>query len=615
MPTRTDEPIRLGDRLFLPVLMGPYARKPEDPIHRPLWVYVLDPARIGVKEPAQRIDVPYEPLGAEGIRGAVFEVDHDPLPDFLLEHLSWPDRLIRDFAENPLHLDDPRCAILGGIEPCTGKPLFAGQMAYAVCQRVYATFAEALGRYPTWAPWAARRIRNHQRPTLKIRPFAFARPNACYDSETGALEFGVFKAGETDSPNVLPGGLVLTTMSHDIIAHEVTHALLDGMRAHFRVNTHPDVAAFHEGFADLVALLHHFRYPSLVEQAIEEHGGLNAKMLLELGREFGEALYGVEGRCLRKAVEYVPMPGESVPGRLLCYDHAPVNQPHARGSILVAAIFSAFLQVYERRAKALLKLANYTSRGRADRVLPGPLVNLLAEEAATVADEFLHLCIRAVDYCPPLDVRFGDYLRAIVTADRVLNPEDRYGMRETLIREFRRRRIDLGRVRDLSEYSLEWNSPSPVERPVIPELAWSELRFQNDGRTPRSISDVESQAGSLGTFLLGVLARGDMKGEFGVTQVGGKYGPITIESLRSVVRRGRDGRLMHGVVAEISQTRETAEGMVWGGSTLVITETGAIEFAVRKRVDDDQRLLEQHLHLADTGGDRELSFRQLHGHE
>ncbi len=29
----------------------------------------------------------------------------------------------------------------------------------------------------------------------------------------------------------------------------------------------------------------------------------------------------------------------------------------------------------------------------------------------------LNTCIRALDYCPPVDITFGDYLRAIITAE------------------------------------------------------------------------------------------------------------------------------------------------------------------------------------------------------
>jgi hypothetical protein len=196
----------------------------------------------------------------------------------------------------------------------------------------------------------------------------------------------------------------------------------------------------------------------------------------------------------------------------------------------------------------------------------------------------------------------------------MLNKEDGNGMREALIREFRRRNVDLGKVRDLSEYSLEWNSPSPVDRPEIPGLAWSELRFANDGLTTQSVAEAERQAEALGVFLIHQLDSGShFLSELGITQIGGTYGPVTIESLRPVARRARNGRLLHGMVAEISQSCSTPDGTAWGGSTLVLTEEGKIEFAIHKRVDSEERLSAQRKNLKNSAGNPRFSFKHVHG--
>ena len=44
-------------------------------------------------------------------------------------------------------------------------------------------------------------------------------------------------------------------------------------------------------------------------------------------------------------------------------------------------------------------------------------MNRIAAEAAATAQSTLTMCIRAFDYLPPVDVTFGDFLRALVTAD------------------------------------------------------------------------------------------------------------------------------------------------------------------------------------------------------
>jgi hypothetical protein len=68
------------------------------------------------------------------------------------------------------------------------------------------------------------------------------------------------------------------------------------------------------------------------------------------------------------------------------------------------------------------------------------------------------MCIRAFDYMPPVDVTFGDFLRAMVTADIELNPDDPYELRFNMIEGFRVRRIYPEGVLSLAEESLVWPS-------------------------------------------------------------------------------------------------------------------------------------------------------------
>src|SRR6185312_7294390 len=52
-------------------------------------------------------------------------------------------------------------------------------------------------------------------------------------------------------------------------------------------------------------------------------------------------------------------------------------------------------------------------------------VRRIAEEGAAAAAYLLTLAIRALDYAPPIDVLFGDYLSAMLTADSEIAPEER----------------------------------------------------------------------------------------------------------------------------------------------------------------------------------------------
>ena len=89
---------------------------------------------------------------------------------------------------------------------------------------------------------------------------------------------------------------MFTCLSHDIIAHEVTHALLDGMHRRYIEPTHPDSLAFHEAFADLVALFQHFTFPEVLRHQVAatrgdlQRGNLLAELAQDDLRWAGEAV-------------------------------------------------------------------------------------------------------------------------------------------------------------------------------------------------------------------------------------------------------------------------------------------------------------------------------------
>src|SRR5207245_10962177 len=152
----------------------------------------------------------------------------------------------------------------------------------------------------------------------------------------------------------LPGPSVFPCLSHDIIRHETTPALVDSQPDFFMDPTSPDAPAFHEALADLVALFQHFSFKEALLAMIQRTGGAiyqsevaperqpamaggfiqaelsSANPLVQLARQFGEAI-GMR-KTLRAALGTPPN------SRML----ETVWEPHARGAILVAAVFDAF---------------------------------------------------------------------------------------------------------------------------------------------------------------------------------------------------------------------------------------------------------------------------------
>ncbi|NWP15559.1 hypothetical protein GZA09_27660, partial [Escherichia coli] len=62
----------------------------------------------------------------------------------------------------------------------------------------------------------------------------------------------------------------------------------------------------------------------------------------------------------------------------------------------------------------------------------------VVEEGTKLAGHLLNMAIRALDYCPPTDLDFGQYLSALLTADRELVPEDEWGYRAVIRATFER---------------------------------------------------------------------------------------------------------------------------------------------------------------------------------
>ena len=83
------------------------------------------------------------------------------------------------------------------------------------------------------------------------------------------------------------------------------------------------------------------------------------------------------------------------------------TEAHDRGAVLVAAVFDAFLQIYKRGRRICLRLATGGTGVLPDGDISRDLVDRLAREASKVAGHVLNMCIRALDYCPPIDHRLS----------------------------------------------------------------------------------------------------------------------------------------------------------------------------------------------------------------
>jgi hypothetical protein len=414
------------------------------PVRRPLRIFASDPMQ--ARTPGNRItiEIPNETV-TEGPVGSRIEViDYDGAHDCF-----YP----------PVNLNNTDILMLNGLEPTESDPRFHQQMVYAVAMRTLENFERALGRrLEFFKPRMGHRLR--------LFPHAFHGANAYYDPDLNAILFGYFCADKKDPGPNLPGQIVFTCLSHDIIVHEFTHAVVDRLRRHFIEPSNPDVLAFHEGFADIVALFQHFTFQDFLTQEIQKTRTdiRTGKRLVELAQQFGYATGA--NQALRSAIN---MGSDNNPKRL----SPAILEVHERGSILVAAVFEAFFNVYQLRIQDLIRIATSGTGILPSGDMHPDLVNRVAKEAARTAQSVLNMCIRAFDYLPPVDITFGDYLRALVTADYELNPADENGLRSAMIEAFRVRGIYPDSVVSLAEESLIWEEPDTELRLDPKKIQWA----------------------------------------------------------------------------------------------------------------------------------------------
>jgi hypothetical protein len=377
------------------------------------------------------VSVPYEPALAPGPNGELLQVvDYDPV------RRKW-------YAL--VDLNDTHVLAQDGLQPLEGDPRSHQQIVYAVAASVLERFERYLGR----------RFRWRGEDKLRLVPHAFEGRNAFFDPDRKAVLFGYYRADEKDPGANLPGQVIFTCLSSDIIAHEVTHAIVHRLRPYFAEATHPDVFAWHEAFADLIALFQHFAYPEVVLDAVASTSGSIQKgdALFDLASEFGQSTG--RGEALRSAINPdVPTEQLRTPDRFRA-----ATEPHERGACFVGAVFDAYLDRYQAAIADLLRIA-----ASGNRALSGPLhpdlVKRVTREATVTADRYLGMVVRAFDYLPPVDVTFGDVIRAIVTSDHALYPADLVGLRGNLIEALRRRGIYPDRVISLTDAALIWPGPS-----------------------------------------------------------------------------------------------------------------------------------------------------------
>ena len=434
-----------------------------------------------------------------------------------------------------------------------GDPGFHARNVYALVSRTLARFEYALGRRVPWG------FRAHQ---LKLVPHAFEQMNSFYSRDAESLVFGYYRKD---------GEPIFMCLSHDIVVHETAHALIDGLRSRFMAPSSPDQAAFHEGCADIVALLSVYSLGEVLQRLLtgEASDGLVPRSALTVERLTDTALFGLAdemapesgGRAtaLRRSVKLEPHPD--------ILERVQYREPHRRGEILVAATMRSFVEAWARRFDA-------PDEAKTEFVE----LRRVVEEGADVAATLLTMAIRALDYTPPMHLEFGDYLSAMLTADAEIRADDeRYGLRRGLLDWYGRFGIapasgtedgtwnasDLQLARGGTRFGSLQTDPVEMFR-----LAWANR--DNLHLTPNAYSRIASLRPCVRTS----------------PDDGLPLRETVAEYLQYVkIRASELGR--YGLEKPLGMANDT-EIELEGGSTLILDDYGRLKYEVHKRLPDPE---------------------------
>ena len=363
----------------------------------PVDVYVQDPwvAKEDPELGLGSLEFECEPELADGPTSArIAVVDYDADEDKLEEPARWDRKKRRFYFER----DGEKIPI---TKEHKDEPQFHQVNVWAIIQSVLDMYEATwvLGRS---APWAFEGNR------LIVVPHAGYLANAFYSRRSKSLQFYYF--GHPDER-------VYTCLSHDIIAHETGHAILDGLRPLYFESSSLQTDAFHEFVADLTAIMISLLNDGLRWKVAEvPEGDLRKdKIIAALAEEFGQ--YATGRPHLRSATNDKTMA-----------DVANESSPYPWSEVLTGTMWEILAGMF---AKYRAKPKSTTGQPPSDK-----------EAILWAVNRFRRVAFQPLDYLPPADVQFSDYARAVLKADELVDPIDEDDFRGLMKQVFAKRGIN-----------------------------------------------------------------------------------------------------------------------------------------------------------------------------
>ena len=233
--------------------------------------------------------------------------------------------------------------------------------------------------------------------------------------EQKALLFGYFPVIRQGRRTTPPARVVFTCLSHDIVAHETTHALLDGVHPRFNEPTNPDVARLPRGVRRPGGALPALHLPRRCWRARSAApAATSTARTCSASWRSSSAGHRARGGLARRPRRQVdPASGKWKPRApdTHALDRRSASRTSAAPSWWPRSSAPSS-RIYRARTADLYRIAT-----QGTGMLPeGDIHPDLTERARRTKPRaapiaVLQMCIRAIDYCPPVDITFGDFLR------------------------------------------------------------------------------------------------------------------------------------------------------------------------------------------------------------
>ncbi len=327
------------------------------------------------------------------------------------EILAWPNDPMSGL--DPLKRPVPRLTTPPLAVSIEGTAPVARPYGLKTSQFRYWTAAEALRRGADF--WAARLPAGKSwepGEVLKANLDEGVDLNAYYDRSELA-----FFHDRADGKTVYSGE------SPDILCHELGHAVLDSVRPELWDAASTEVAALHESFGDISAILSTLQLQSMRTDLLAETGGkYRSSRVSRLAEQLGWALRqgrpdAVDSDCLRNAVNslFYRDPQELPPS-------APASglssEPHSFSRVFTGAFFEGICMMLTGRWSSPTEenLHQVTSDA-------GQLLVDAVQEAPIVPDYFSQVAAHAVSAATSYDGSYSDSLKSAFVRHGVLSLE------------------------------------------------------------------------------------------------------------------------------------------------------------------------------------------------